>query len=1384
MLVAALVGPFLVDWTAYRATFEQHAERMFGHKVRVLGDADASILPIPSLTFSDVRVGEAEDPLMTVEKFAVRIELAPLLQGEIKVIDMRLEKPAVNLSLDETGRLDWMMGFGPGDAARQIEPDSVQLKNVDIRNGSVQLTDARTGELHQLSNINVALDAQSLIGPFKVEGGAQFNAAPVTLSIATGRRRDDGALRIKAELVPADRPISLSMDGDLTDDGAVPTYAGVFAVERIFDEGHPAGAADTPWKADGKFELSSEKLFLKDFKLSHGPQDRPYGLSGTATLTLGDKKRFDVALTSKQIDLDRTLGKGPSDPANIQSAFKALVDGISGLPAPKIDGWVGLSVPAIVIGGGIIQDVQLDAVTDENGWLIDKLQARLPGRTHLRMPFVDKGRGLKHEPGRLQLGGNTVFESEISLTCEQPAAFFAWWQRGREAGSANLEPFAIKGYLSAGTGGIGLSELVATTNNSRIIGSVTWRPASGENRAEVTADLEANRLNVDQIATTIDLLVPRETGADGGRLGLQSNIGVHIVSERLIIGDIAAAGIDVSARLADGDVSINKFELSDLAGAKISAKGSVKDVLSAPDGRLDASIQAKTLTGLVALADRLAPNSSVAQWFKTAAGSMAPIDLKVGFEARGGTEETEADISIGGTAANTKVAIASTFTGRPQDWRDGEVTVDVTLDGRDSVGMLNQLGMGLIAVDDPIPGELRLKAQGRLADNLTVDFYSRAAGVDATIVGALGAPSDGPIWVNVDTRFRTEDIGPLALANGRMVPMLDGAIGVDLSAKMIGEPERFELSDLTGHVAGTSVTGWMTVDVTGPRAKLRGDLKTESLDIGSVAQLNLGANALNPALEGGSSIWPATPFGAPILPDVDVNVRFAAPKMSINGRVIERARLDVETRPGTLSITGLSGETLGGKIKANLRLKRNEGEAVASGNISLSGIALEDVMWRRNDRPVVTGIADLNLDFDGTGRSVSAIVAGLSGRGAFSVREGLLRYVNPRAFSAVMRAVDAGLELEDEKIRSAFEGHLDVGTFTFDRVDGVLAIASGTARARNISVDGDMASAFGSAAIDLDAWRMRGDWTLKVDPGENAVTGAEPQVGLVFEGPLEAPVRRIDIQPFTAFLTLRAFEQEVRRIEIMQADILERERFNRELSRLRQAAARARERQATEPEQGPKVDDPVADPPGDAPADNAGISGDDRAGLPAGDGWNSAPADAPPVDGGAGNAGTIPPIEPVRLSDEPPAALPAYETIEVPPPATDLPPLQTDPDGFAERIRSMIDSDLGTPALPPLDPAVVIGPAVGTSTAPSASSAEDGGVPQPAASSGRIIEIPESGASGEKTAKTKRNRKRRSVVIRRVSPGEDEWLPQPKPKRYQDIKQPGGRILRSPVYSD
>ena len=72
-LFGALIAPLFIDWTSFRQDFEREATRIIGQPVTVHGSVDARLIPFPSVTLNDVRIGRGEDgaPLVSVARFSM-----------------------------------------------------------------------------------------------------------------------------------------------------------------------------------------------------------------------------------------------------------------------------------------------------------------------------------------------------------------------------------------------------------------------------------------------------------------------------------------------------------------------------------------------------------------------------------------------------------------------------------------------------------------------------------------------------------------------------------------------------------------------------------------------------------------------------------------------------------------------------------------------------------------------------------------------------------------------------------------------------------------------------------------------------------------------------------------------------------------------------------------------------------------------------------------------------------------------------------------------------------------------------------------------------------------------------------------------------------------
>jgi uncharacterized protein YhdP len=105
-LVAALVGPVMVDWQEHKAEIEAQAKEIVGAKVEVAGAIEVRLLPTPSLTLGNVQIG----PRDSVRKVSARglsmeLSLGSLMRGEFRANQVTLDHPEVRIGLDNSGAL-------------------------------------------------------------------------------------------------------------------------------------------------------------------------------------------------------------------------------------------------------------------------------------------------------------------------------------------------------------------------------------------------------------------------------------------------------------------------------------------------------------------------------------------------------------------------------------------------------------------------------------------------------------------------------------------------------------------------------------------------------------------------------------------------------------------------------------------------------------------------------------------------------------------------------------------------------------------------------------------------------------------------------------------------------------------------------------------------------------------------------------------------------------------------------------------------------------------------------------------------------------------------------------------------------------------------------
>jgi hypothetical protein len=867
-------------------------------------------------------------------------------------------------------------------------------------------------------------------------------------------------------------------------------------------------------------------------------------------------------------------------------------------------------------------------------------------------------------PGRTALSASGVvavtpapaFDGAVTLASGQPATLFSWWAPGRPRTS--LDAFEISAGLEAAASGVTLTGLTGRLGGTTLRGDAGFVPAGSDRPASLDLALSADTVAVEQVAAVAGLVA-----GDGQAAG--ADLVLRLSAGSVTAGGASADGVEVAASLVGGTLDVERFFVRDLAGARLSAEGSVRDVATTPDGSLQVRASAERLDGLAAVLDRLAPGSAAAMMLSNAAPVLVPASLEATVNAARVADGTNATVALAGTAGGSTVDTRVAFSGRVDRWREATVEVATDLSGPSGIRLMRQLGFDVPDVEGAGLGSLRGSVRGVPADRLDVDLKGTLGGTAVGVSGRARFAEGDPASASLDVTLASDDVGPILALGGDLLAGVLDRVPVDLSASAEVTGARMLFNRLSGTVAGGPVSGTLTLDVAPEIPTVRGDLSLGEIGLDRLLELALGRNTLAMPFASSANPWPEAPFGPTVLDtlDADVAVRLERVPTGAEGLALSPLSTAVRSSASGIAFDQIDAGLAGGRLSGSLVVKRDlEGQAAVAATLSLRDAAVDTFAWRRGDRSVVTGRIDLDVEADATGRTAQGLVSTLAGGGTVRLADGEIRSMTPQAFGAVLRAADGGQEIPDARIRELFAANLDAADLPFERLEGSFTVASGVLRAPSLVVSGAGATTAGSAVVDLPKWTLESDWTLAVAPDDAiAASGtAPPEVDILFRGPVDAPERRIDVTAFSSYLGIRAFERETERVLVLQADILERELLSRTVLRLKEEGDRKR-RDAEETRRR-------------AEEDAARRAAEEEARRALEESGGAPPADAPPE---------LTPTEEDPAGDAPVPPVPPPDPAAVDGADGDF------ADAIGQRLRLLDEQEEMMDSPPPLDPALI-----------------------------------------------------------------------------------------------
>lgn len=1136
-LLAALVGPYFVDWDGWRETFEAEASRAVGAPVRIDGPIAVRILPTPSLDLNGVALA-AGGTRLSARSLRVELALGPLMRGEWRVAELTVDAPQLDLTLDAAGRT--------GAPARPagFDTERLSIDRLVIENGRAVLSDAASGGSVTLDSVAFKGDLRSLAGPLRGEGAFVNGGTLYGVRVGTGRQGADGGVRVRLNVDPLDRPLMIETDGTLWLGDSAPRFEGALTLAR------PAGTAGAapgprravahePWRLTGRIDATGSRARLAQAEFQYGPDDRALRLAGAADLVLGRFPRLDLTVSGRQLDLDRIAGPARPD----RRPPEALQEGLHGLVAslrPPLPVKATLDIDSLNLGGAALQTVRGTVATGTaaapDGVTLDGIELRAPGLTQVRLS------------GTLAAAGpDLAFAGPVSLDSGDPRALSAFLEGRSDASSKDAaakdgaqKPIGMlraKGDVTLDRDRFAVEGLSVEIDRKAVEGRFAYtRPAAGR-PARLDATFTAAEIDIEGAAGLV-------AGAlSGTRAEWPREATLAVTAGKAVWGRVVADRVDAKLGYDGQGLTIDRLVVGDLRGASLDASGRIDTSITAPQGAVTLLLKAPRSDALVALAGELAPDQAAT--LRRYASSLGAAELRAKLEvapasaepaAAGGPARSAAKLTVDGRFGAMRLAVSASGTGDPAAPQAAQVRFDGTVEAKESAALAALTGLDRLVTLDGRPATVSLSGSGRLDGELDakLDVASGGLWVAATGKGRRdGAGFSG----RADVSVTAADAKVLAAAAVGPSPL-----PVSLRARVALSPTDMRLDDLAGRIAGATLTGHLGVTLSEPRA-VAGRIETTDLDAVPVLLALTGATrrpAPREAAAPTSDAWSAEPFGRPAFADLHGRVEIEAGRTSLLPNLVARdlkavARLD----GGAIALDGLKAQLADGALSADAELRLVPTGLALRARLALGGADLAKLMPGSGRTPPAEGRISLSADLDGAGLSPAALVGALSGSGAVTVESAQLSGLDPAAVDAGVRAVERGLPLE--RLSGYLGTALDVGRLTVRKAGGALSVTDGRVRLGPMEATVEGTTVALTAGLDLGTETLDARFTMAAPARDDGPGGRRPELAVTLRGPLAAPKRAVDTTALVTWVTLRSVEQEAKRVEAAEREAKRRD---------------------------------------------------------------------------------------------------------------------------------------------------------------------------------------------------------------------------------------------------
>jgi uncharacterized protein involved in outer membrane biogenesis len=1092
-LLAALIGPYFIDWNQFRPQFEAEATRIIGVPVRVAGQLDARLLPAPTLRLRSVTFGGNNDPgRLRADKLDVEFSLSSLMRGEWRATELTVNGMAADLGLDANGRVDL-----PSTGSGSFNLASLAIERLNLT-GRIALHDAASRSTLELNGIAFQGDVRSLAGSVRGDGNVTISGTRYPFRVSSGPSADGSATRLHLNVDPGERALLADLEGVVAFDGRQPKFDGALTLAVPAPKDKPAAAAPTPWKLTARLKADPAGAKLDQIEASLGAEDTALKVVGVGDLKFGAAPLLRANVSARQLDADKLTSKDNSEPLRILPALRA---GLAAIPQAPIPAQIAFSSEQIMLGGRPLQNIAAELETDGRSWTFQRLDLRAPGTTQVSLNGATPG--------------SDSFSGRLSIESSDPDALVAWLQGRSEINRRSSKPLRLTGDVTVASNHLAIEKLKAEIEGGAVEGRIAFAQTAANTGSRIDAELKADRLDIDAASSFVRALAgPQAEWPDEARLSLN-------------IGRAVSAGQEFrpfQARLgySPTTLSLEQLQFGQAGGVTVEGGGNLDR--SNLQGRLVLSSTAASLAQVASVAAPLVP--ALAARLSAIDPGSGPASANLVF-----------DLSVGKAATGGRVALAQFDFETPQVRGQIQATAAPSLSDLRGVDLValsrtefhthaqlsSQRGSTLVALlgleRALAAGEGPTKFEGTVSGAwqrpLQLNAKLSGGGLDADAQGSVELFTPEP-KANVNLRLRNANLAPLlGIGAGEK-----SAQNVNLSSRLILSGNKLTFDDLDSTAAGSRLRGRLAMTLDQEKS-VEGEVGLDSLDLAPALAVAIGAagrEAGEPLMPGLLSGWRG-------------RIAFQALRGGLPGGIEMRPISGTVRNDGqSLALDSLKGGIGGGEMTASIDARNSANGLSLNARIQLANVDATVLRYRNLAMP--KGRASVQMAVSSQGRSIEALTGALAGNGTVTLESAELTGLDPRAFEVAIRASDGGQVTDDNRLRQLVEPALWAGPLAIGPAQIPFTIRDGRLRVGATTLEAKNARAIVSGGYDIPA--DQADIRASLTPIMIGLSGAAPEIQLFAAGPPDKLNRTVDLTPLSSWLAVRTIDRETRRLDAIE----------------------------------------------------------------------------------------------------------------------------------------------------------------------------------------------------------------------------------------------------------